>query len=248
MTSNFAGQMLDLIAQMLEHIAIALLDDTTLANEAKALAQQVRKIQDTQENEQFIAHFQKFCAKFESHGESGIKLQQGLLKLLNLLMDSTGELLSDDQWIKEQISRLKETMSKPLNMQMMAQAEQYLKEIIHKQEIIKQSLGKARATVKQMVNSLINNIEELTDATGAYQAKLEYFSDKANQTNDLEELNQLLVEIMQETHQVQSRVLEYRDDLIVTRAEVSKAQDQVSQLEILLLEIGRCQASCRLNV
>ena len=237
-TSNFAGQMLDLMAQMLEHIAVALLDDATLANEAKALAQQVRKIQDIQEMEQFIAHFQKFCVKFESHGESGIKLQQGLLKLLNLLMDSTGELLSEDLWIKEQIFRLKETMSKPLNLQIMAQAEQYLKEIIHKQEIIKQSLGKARVTVKQMVNSLIHNIEELTDATGTYQVKLEYFSDKANQTNDLEELNQLLVEIMQETQQVQSSVLEYRDDLIVTRAEVSKAQDQISQLEIQLLEMG----------
>ncbi|WP_394807384.1 hypothetical protein [Nitrosomonas sp.] len=130
--SNFTGQMLELMAQMLEHIAVTLLDDATLANEARTLAQQVREIEDKQEMEQFIAHFQKFCVKFESHGESGIKLQQGLLKLLNLLMDSTGELLSDDQWIKDQISRLKETMSKPLNLQIMAQAEQYLKEIIHK--------------------------------------------------------------------------------------------------------------------
>lgn len=236
--SNFTSQMLELMAQMLEHIAITLFDDATLVDEARTLAQQVRTIQDKQEMEQFIAHFQKFCVKFESHGESGVKLQQGLLKLLNLLMDSTGELLSDDQWIKEQITRLKETMSKPLNLRIMAQAEQYLKEIIHKQEIIKQSLGKAKVTVKQMVNSLINNIGELTDATGTYQVKLEYFSGKVNQTNDLEELNQLLVEIMQETQQVQSSVLEYRDDLIVTRAEVSKAQDQISQLEIKLLEMG----------
>jgi|CXWL01.1.fsa_nt_gi diguanylate cyclase len=235
--SNFTGQMLELLAQMLEHIAVTLLDDAVLTNEARTLAQQVRKIQDKQEMEQFVANFQKFCVKFESHGESGIKLQQGLLKLLNLLMDSTGELLSEDQWIKEQISRLKETMSRPLNLQIMAQAEQYLKEIIHKQEIIKQSLGKARVTVKQMVNSLIHNIEELTDATGTYQVKLEYFSDKVNQTNDLEELNQLLVEIMQETKQVQSSVLEYRDDLIVTQAEVKKAQVQISQLEIKLLDM-----------
>lgn len=160
-TSNFTGQMLGLMAQMLEHIAVALLDDATLANEAKTLAQQVRKIQDKQEMEQFIANFQKFCVKFESHGESGTKLQQGLLKLLNLLMDSTGELLSEDQWIKEQIARLKETMSKPLNLQIMAQAEQYLKEIIHKQEIIKQSLGKARVTVKQMVNSSLIILKNL---------------------------------------------------------------------------------------
>lgn len=43
---------------------------------------------------------------------------------------------------------------------------------------------------------------------------------------------------MQETQHVQSSVLEYRDDLIVTRAEVSKAQDQINQLEIQLLEMG----------
>jgi len=73
-----------------------------------------------------VANFQQFCCKFDAYGERGLKLQQGLLKLLNMLMDSTGELLGEDQWIGVRISKLRETISKPLDHRVIAQAEHYL--------------------------------------------------------------------------------------------------------------------------
>ncbi|UJO99468.1 MAG: diguanylate cyclase, partial [Nitrosomonas sp.] len=139
---------------------------------------------------------------------------------------------------KKQLAKLKDTVSMPLDVQIIAQAEQYLKEIIQRQEIIKQSLGKARVTMRQMVASLISNLEELSDTTGEYQEKLGYYSEKINQVDDIEEINQLLAEIMQETNKVQKNIINYRKDLIAARMEADTAQNQISLLETQLQEMG----------
>jgi diguanylate cyclase len=113
-----------------------------------------------------------------------------------------------------------------------------LEEIIQRQETIKQRLGAAKSMVKQMVTSLISNIEELSDTTGEYHDKLEYYSTKINQTDDMEALNQSLVEIMEETKQMQRNALNYRNDFLSARAEVNVAQNKINQLETELLEMG----------
>ena len=235
---HFTDQLLELLAQMLEQVIARQIGDVILAEEAKTLAYQVRKIQDKLEMEQFTAEFQQFCGKFDAYGESGIKLQQGLLKLLNMLMDSTGELLAEDQWIGVRISKLRETISKPLDQQVIAQAEHFLEEITQRQEIIGRSLSEAKMTLKQMVTSLISNIEELTDTTDEYQNKLEQYSEKISNTDDIKELNQLLVLIMEETSQMQKSTSNYRNDFLSARAEVDLAQSKINQLENELHEMG----------
>ncbi|MEK6595744.1 MAG: GGDEF domain-containing protein, partial [Pseudomonadota bacterium] len=171
LTGHFTGQLLELLAQILEHIAAHPVGDTTLIEEAGALARQVRTIKDKPEMEYFATCFQQFCCKFDAYGENGIKLQQGLLRLLNRLIDSADELMSEDQLVRNQFNKLRETISRPLDLRVIAQAEQYLEEIMQRQEIIRRNLGDAKVTLKQIVVSLITNIEELTDSTGEYQEK-----------------------------------------------------------------------------
>lgn len=237
--SDFTYQLLELMGQVLEHVTVILTGDEFLTREAGLLVQQVRAIESRSDMERFVIGFGLFCPRLALHGENSARLQKGLLKLMNLLMDSTGELLSEDEWIRDQISRIKEIMSRPLDMQLILQAESYLEEITQRQEIIKHSLGKARGTVKQMVNSLIHNIEELTSSTGIYQGKLEFFSERANQAANLEDLDRLLADVMQETRKVQANVLVRQGELLAARAEVDKAHEHISQLEIRLLELGK---------
>lgn len=236
--AGHTDQLLELLAQMLEHVVARQIDDLILAEEARTLAHQVRKIKDKPGMEQFTAGFQQFCCKFDAYGERGLKLQKGLLKLLNMLMDSTGELLGEDQWIGVRISKLRETISKPLDHRVIAQAEHYLEEITQRQEIIGRSLSEAKVTLKQMVTSLITNIEELTDTTGEFHKKLEQYSEKISNTDDIKELNQLLVLIMEETRQMQKSTSNYRNEFLAARAEVSLAQNKINQLETELLEMG----------
>lgn len=227
----FIAQLLELQAQMLENIADSQMDDPVLAEEAKLLAQQLRKIQDEQEMEQCVFRFRQFCLKLELLSDNGTKLQQGLLRLLNLLLNSAGYLLSEDPWVMNKILMLQEAISNPLDLRNIAQAEYYLEEIIQNQEIIKQSLNEAKSIMKQMVSSLISNIEELSDSTGEYHDKLGYYSERINQADDIKLLNQFLVEIMQETKQMQESASNYRNDFLAARAEVSSAQDKINQLE-----------------
>ncbi|MBY0483162.1 GGDEF domain-containing protein [Nitrosomonas sp.] len=235
---HFTDQLLELLAQMLEQVIARQIGDVALAEEARMLASQVRKIQDKLEMERFAAGFQQFCGKFDAYGESGIKLQQGLLKLLNMLMESTGELLAEDQWIGARISKLRETISKPLDQQVITQAEYFLEEITQRQEIIGRSLSEAKVTLKQMVTSLISNIEELTDTTDEYQNRLEQYSERISNTDDIKELNQLLVMIMEETSQMKKSTLSYRNDFLAARAEVDLAQNKINKLETELHEMG----------
>ncbi len=236
-TTYFIAQLMELQAQMLESIANSQMDNVVLAEEANVLAQQLRKIQDEREMEQCVSRFKQLCLKLELLNENDAKLQQGLLRLLRLLINSTGYLLSEDPWVMNKILMLQEAISNPLDLRNIAQAEYYLEEIIQNQEIIKQSLNEAKSIMKQMVSSLISNIEELSDSTGEYHDKLGYYSEKINQTDDIKLLSQFLVEIMQETKQMQESASNYRNDFLAARAEVSSAQDKINQLETELSEM-----------
>ncbi|SFD90755.1 GGDEF domain-containing protein [Nitrosomonas sp. Nm166] len=237
-TIRFINQLLELQVYVLEKFADSQMDNIVLAEEAKALTQQLKKIQDEQGIKQWISNFKEFCLKFDLLGENDVKLQQGLLRLLNLLINNANYLLSEDQWLKSKILMLKEEIAQPLSLRNIAQAEHYLEEIIQRQKIIKRRLDEAKLMTKQMVASLISNIEELYNSTGKYHARLGYYSEKINQIDDIEVLNQFLVEIMEETKQMQKSALNYRNDFLTARAEVYMAQNKISQLETELLEMG----------
>lgn len=235
---QLTGQILELLAQLLRGFVANQLKDTALVEETKLLAQRIRTADSKQAMEQLAADFRQLCGKFDVYGGSDDRLQRGLLKLLNMLMDSTGELLAEDQWIGLQLNKLRETISKPLDLQVLEQAEQYLEEITQRQETVKRSLAEAKLTLKQMIAALITNIDELSDTTGEYQDKLEEYSNKISKTDDINELNQLLGLIMEETRQMQKSALNYRNDFLAAQAEVSLAQNKINQLEAELHQMG----------
>lgn len=234
----FFDQLRELVSEMLERIVAKQIDDAILANEVRALAHELRKIQNKSEMEHFVDIFRNFSSKFDDYDQCGDKLQQGLLRLLNMLMDSTGVFLAEDQWIGTRINQLRETIAKPLNFEVIEQAGRYLEEITQRQEIVKSSLSEAKITLKKMVTSLITNIEELTDTTDGYQEQLEQYVEKISKTDDIKELDQLLALIMEETKQMQKSTSNYRDDFLAARAEVSLAQSKINQLETELQAMG----------
>lgn len=69
------------------------LDNSEFFNEVNRLAYTARKIRHRQEMEQFVVRYKQFFDKFGHCVENGVKQQQGLLRLLNKLMDNTQDLL-----------------------------------------------------------------------------------------------------------------------------------------------------------
>ncbi len=234
----FMGQLRELLAVILEHIATLHLGDATFVDEARSLARKVRLINNGEELEQFVASFKQLGISLNSFGSSSAILQQRLLKLFNLLVDSTGELLAEDKWLQRHIAMLRETMSEQLDLNVIEQAEYHIEEILSKQNEIKSSLGEAKTTLKQMIACLVGNIEDLSTTTDDYHDKIAGYSERINQAKEIPDLNQLLVEIMHETKQMQGRVLSSRDEFLAARAEVKIAEGKINQLETELLEMG----------
>ncbi|GJL73996.1 GGDEF domain-containing protein [Nitrosomonas sp.] len=236
--NDITAQLRELLIHVLEHVASVKLNDETLSDDAKSLARKMRVIESKQEMKLFVSSFKQFLERFEYCTEDNARLQRGLLRLLDKLLVNTSELLYEDEWVKSHISKLRETIICPLDKRLMIEVENYLDEIIQRQGIIKRNLGDARTTLKEMVSCLINNIEELSDETGEYHDKIESYSEQINQTDDLEMLNQLLVEIMKDTRQMQERTQNYRDGFLSARAEVDVAQEKIVRLESELQQMS----------
>ena len=239
-SNNYLSQqLLELIATMLSFIVASVPGNQMLSQEAESLVQQIPKINCKSEYEAFVIQFKKFCQEFERFAKDDAALHQELFKFLHALMDSTQELLADDLWVSEQISKIKNIMSEPLDTRVIFQATEHLNEIAKRQKIIKSGLSKAKLTAKQLVNSIIHHIGELSNSTGVYHEKLQYFTEKVNQVTDLDHLHQLLLEVLQETELIQNHVLAHQKELVIAREEANKAQEHISQLEIKLLELDK---------
>jgi diguanylate cyclase len=224
-------QLPELLAHILEHVATIPLSDPTFTKETNDLAQEIRRVQGKQEMEHFINDYTQYLEKFEFNIEDNAKLQRGLFRLLHKLIESTRQLLTEDEWVRKQITKLHETMSLPLSQRSIAQAESQLEEILQRQSVIKRNLSDSREILKQMITGLISNIEALSDETGDFSDKIKDCTSRINQTEDLEALNELLVEIMNETHEMQEKAQHYRTGFISARAEVEAAQEKINQLE-----------------
>ncbi len=236
--NNSTKQLLELLVMMLDRLATIPHDDATLAAEAKELAARALIIQKDYEIEQFISSFKQFCVKLESCDRLSIKLQHSLLMLLNLLLDSTRESLSNDQWVKDQLDRLQVIISEPLNQSILAQAEHSVREILSRQKLINSGLGEAKSTLKQLMSGLISNIDGLSESTGEYHNKIRGFSEQISDVDDVGKLNQLLVGILLETKGMMGNIVDYQKDFLTARAEVDRAHNKINRLESELQLMG----------
>lgn len=235
---QFMGQLPELLAHILEHVATMPLADPAFTKETNDLAQEIRRVQSKQKMEHFINDYTQYLERFEFSIEDSTKLQRGLLRLLHKLIESTRQLLTEDEWVKDQIAKLHETMSRPLSQRSIAQAESQLEEILQRQNVIKRNLSDSREILKQMITGLIGNIEALSDETGDFNDKIKDCANRINQTEDLQALNELHVEIMNETRKMQEKAQHYRAGFIAARAEVEAAQEKINQLESELQHIS----------
>ncbi len=236
--SQFTDQLPELLAHILKHVATIPFADPAFTQETNDLAQAIRHVQNKEEMAQFIHYYSQYLEKFEFSIEEGTKLQRGLLRLLHKLIESARELLTEDEWVKNQIAKLQETMSRPLSQRSIIQAEYQLEEIAQRQNMIKRSLSDSRETLKKMVSSLISNIEDLSDDTGEFNDKIKDCINQINHADDLEVLNRLLTEIMNATHKIQEKMQHYRTGFISARAEVETAQEKINHLETELQHIS----------
>lgn len=232
-------QLRELLAQVLECAVASRLDSASpLAREAEALAAKARQARDMAALGSLAAGLRQMCIRLELRGGEEAELREGLLRLLQLLVENVGELVVDDQRLHGQITVVRQIISDPLNVKVIADAERCLKEVIFKQGVLKHSLNEARAAFKSMVTSFIDRIGELSETTGVYHDKIEIYTRKISQTDDIGQLSQILDDVMRETKLIQANALRSRNDLLQARRQAETAEEKIRQLESELEQIG----------
>lgn len=229
------AQLRELLAQTLEN---TLPSQPELNNEVQSLAAQIRNTGDASRMNDLAKQLRGFWLKLELRGGDKVKIQEGLVRLLRLLVENVSELVADDKWLHGQISALQDIITQPLDKHAIADAERSLRDAIIKQSMLKQSLVDAKATLKSLMTTFIDRLGDLTETTGEYHSKIEGYSRKISSADNLTELGHLLEDIMQDTRTIQASALRSHEELINTRKQADAAEERIRKLEKELEEVS----------
>lgn len=238
-TASKGGEMIaklaELLAQTLESTISA---QPELGDEVRQLCAQVRLIRTVEQITALQQKLRHLWLKVELRGTDKTKIQEGLVRLLRLLVENVGEMVEDEEWLHGQINTLNEIISKPLDKHVIADAERSLREAIIKQSLLKKSLTDAKSTLKNLMTTFIDRLSVITTSTGDYHQKIDGYSQKIAKTNNLNELGNLLEDIMQDTRIIQASALRSHEELLDTRRQVEEAEARIAKLEQELSEIS----------
>lgn len=233
--AEMLGKLAELLAQTLES---TLSSQPELSDEVRHLSIQVRDIKTHDQVTDLAKQLRHFWLKVELRGGDKTKIQEGLVRLLRLLVENVGEMVEDEEWLHGQINTLHEIISNPLDKLVIADAERSLREAIIKQSLLKKSLTDAKSTLKSLMTTFIDRLGTITASTGDYHQKIEGYSQKIAQSNNLNDLGNLLEDIMQDTRVIQASALRSHEELIESRKQVESAEAKISQLEKELSDVS----------
>lgn len=209
-----------------------------LRDEALLIADQAREARDPSSIQGIAKRLKQFWIKLELRNDSDAQVLDGLVRLLRLLVDNISELLLDDKWLSGQIAVVQDIISRPLDSRVLYDAERSFKEVIFKQGNLKQSLMEAKDTIKNMMATFIDRMAEMSASTGEYHNKIEQYATEISQTEDINQLNFILGNLMKDTRGMQLDMMRSRDELEAAQKQVKEAEAKVLQLEVELDQIS----------
>lgn len=229
------NQLRELLAQTLES---TLADQTDLQSEIQTLAAQIRAADNGDKLNDVAKQLRQFWLKLELRGGDKARIQEGLVRLLRLLVENVSEMVEDDKWLHGQISALQEIVAKPLDRRAIADAERSLRDAVIKQGTLKQSLTDAKATLKSLMTTFIDRLGELTASTGEYHNKIEGYSKKIGKADNIAELGHILKDVMQDTRIIQASAMRSHEELLLHKKEADAAEARIRELEQELEQVS----------
>lgn len=228
-----AGEELrELIAQLVESsLGLLLVDAPQLAEEAAALAAEVRAARDTSSLAALARRLRQFTFRLQFVAEDQTELKAALQKLLQLVIENITELVDDDQWLKGQIGAVLGLFGQPLSLRRLDDVERRLKEVIHKQGALRKQLGEAKDRLKTMLAGFVDHLASFSESTSDYHDKVERCAAKISSANDLNELSAVIDEVMRETHVIQVNAQRSRDDLAGMRSRLDQGEREIARLQ-----------------
>jgi len=212
--------------------------DNQVIESAEQLAEKLRRAETPAQINHCAAELKDFWLRFDGRSREQDEIRQAMLRLINLLIENVGELLSDDSWLKGQIGVLRELIAAPIDLIKLKDAERRFRDVLLKQGVMRQSMDDHKAALKTMLATFIERLGVLTESTGGFGERIEGYARRIRETNDLSQLDGLLRELMQETRGMRADVLRSRDELLETRKKVHDYEDRIRVLEQELSQVS----------
>lgn len=232
-----SDELRELIAQLVESsVSILLIDTPELADEATALATNIRQASDGATFSLLAKRLKQFNYRLQFVAEDQAELKAALQKLLQLVIENISELVEDDKWVQGQIGMVLDLFGQPLNIRRLDDVGQRLKEVIYRQSTLKKNLNEAKERLKAMLTGFVDHLATFSESTSEYHDKIEKCAEKISAANDLAELNDVIEEVMRETRIIQLNAQRSRDDLRFMKARVDEAEQEITRLQDELTE------------
>lgn len=239
-TNEFIGELRELFAFTLETaIATQLVDFPELSKESSHLAQEIRSAKNIRNLKKILDKLRKFAYRLELLADDQRELRNGLLHLLQLLIENVGELVEDDKWLNGQIEIVKELVGQPLSLRMIDDAEHRIKDLIFKQSQLKYSLNEAKEALKSMLAGFVDHLASFADTTSDYHDKIGVCAQKIAQATNIADLGTVVEDVMRETRIIQLNTQRSRDELRLTQQRVHEAEERITELQSELDKASR---------
>ena len=234
-SAEMIPRLAELLAQTLESSISA---QPEMQDEVKQLAVRIRAITTSEQLTELSREIRQFWLKVELRGGDKTRIQEGLVRLLRLLVENVGEMVDDEEWLHGQIKALQVIIDNPIDRHVIADAERSLREAIIKQGILKKNLIDAKLTLKNLMTTFVDRLGVITVSAGDYHQKIEGYSQKIAKSKNLNDLGTLLNDIMQDTRDIQASALRSHEELLNSRKQVEDAEAKILMLEKELSEVS----------
>ncbi len=224
----------ELLAGLLDGIAAqAKLTEPDLANEAGELAGMIRQ-GPAIAPELVRQRLDKLRARLEWSAEDQHAVRDALQRVLQLILENISELVVDDRWLHGQIALMGEMFDHPLDVRILGELENRLRDVIQRQGAIKIELNDAQTRLKDMLARFVDRLGDFTESTGEYHDKIEQCAERISSAQDITQLTDVIAEVMRETRTVQETTRRSRSELEELRTRVHDANSEITRLQVEL--------------
>lgn len=226
-----------LLAEFVQTVLVPFLaKNPNLAKEAENWAQSLCNAKSNEDCALLAKRLKRLHWQLELFIEEQSAQQEGIFKLVRLLIENMEALSVDDSWLSGQLHLVQEVVDKPLSLRVLGEAERRLSDVLYKQGQMKIDLLESRGSLTALLADFVEQIAGFSESTSDYHDKLNVYAHKIGQSKNLCELDGLLNEVISETRAMQKQTQTARDDLQLAKQRVATAQKRILELEKALEE------------
>ncbi|MEQ6291716.1 diguanylate cyclase [Vogesella sp. GCM10023246] len=180
----------------------------------------------------FFPKLRTFLIRLELLSQEDERLVSGLSNLMRLMLQNVAELNRGDNYLIGQISNLQQILAQPnISIQHIYHLESTLKEVIHKQGVLRSSLDEATDSLRTLLDTFLDKLSLMSSGTGQFQQKLREHSERIRASSDSNSLNDILQSLLEDTASMQNNLQHSQLELLDAQHDVENAQSRIRELE-----------------